>query len=80
MCYNCSIAQLGVIESLEVKPMKTFLPQLLKIGRRLCGYIRRYEDKIKQTLPEEKWPLLDAVLVACDALEVAILLLLPPDV
>lgn len=60
--------------------MKTYLPQLLKFGQRLCGYIRRYEDKIKQTLPEESWPLLAAVLVACDALEVAIMLLIPPDV
>lgn len=59
---------------------KTWLPQLLKFGQRLCNYIRKYENQIKRTLPEENWGLLTAVLVACDALEVAIIALLPPDV
>lgn len=60
--------------------MKTYLPKLLLIARLVCNYIRRYESKIKDTIPEESWPVLDGVLTACDALEVVIVALLPPDV
>jgi hypothetical protein len=52
--------------------MKTYLPKLLFIARLLCNYIRRWESKIKDNIPEESWPILDAALTACDALEVLV--------
>lgn len=58
---------------------KSYLPKLLKLAQTVCNYIRRYQDKIAENLGEDGEALLDAVLVACDALEVAILLVLPPD-
>lgn len=59
--------------------MKTWLPMLAKILQRVCGYINRWRPQIERSLPEENWPLLDAVLTACTALDVVIEGLLPPD-
>jgi hypothetical protein len=59
---------------------KSYLPKLLLIARAVCNYIRRYQDKIAENLGEDGVALLAAVLVACDALEVAIVAVLPPDV
>jgi hypothetical protein len=59
--------------------MKTYLPRLLQIARVICKYIRRYEDKIKANIPEESWPALAAVLVACDALEVVLETAIPAE-
>ena len=58
--------------------VKSYLPKLLLIGRLLCGYIRKYEDRIVHWLGDDGQSIVDAVLVACDALEVAIELVLPP--
>jgi len=60
--------------------VKSYLPKLLKLGQSLCRYIRRYEDRIVAFLGEGGQAKLDAVLVACDALEVAIELILPDQV
>lgn len=57
---------------------KTWLPKLLLLAQALCKYIRRYEDKIKSMLPEGGPAAVDAVLLACDALETVILLVIPP--
>lgn len=59
--------------------VKTYLPALLKIAQKLCSYIRRYEPTIVDFLGENGQSVVDAVLIACDALEVAILLVLPTD-
>jgi len=58
---------------------RTYLPKLLLIGRLLCGYIRRHQDKLSTNLGENGPAVIDAVLVACDALEVAILVVLPEN-
>lgn len=58
---------------------RTYLPKLLLIGRLLCGYIRRHEEKIANNLGENGTAVVDAVLTACDALEVAILAVLPDN-
>jgi len=57
--------------------LKTYLPKLLKIATTLCKYIRRWETQIRERLGESDEAKLDAVLVACDALEVALKLLIP---
>jgi len=59
---------------------KSYLPKLLLIARTMCNYIRRYQDKIAENLGEDGVSILNAVLTACDALEIAIELVLPPDV
>lgn len=59
--------------------MKTWLPMLAKILQRVCGYINKYRAQLERNIPEEHWPLLDAVLVACQALDVVVEGLLPPD-
>jgi len=57
--------------------VKTFLPKLLLIARTLCNYIRRYDATIRKYIGEGNEATLDAVLVACDALEIAIEAVLP---
>lgn len=52
--------------------MKTYLPKLLKILRLVCGYILRWKQQLKNHIPEEHWPKLDAVVTACEALELVI--------
>lgn len=59
--------------------VRTYLPTLLKIARLMCNYIRRNESTIVKYLGEDGQALLDAVLVACDGLEIAIELVLPTD-
>jgi len=59
---------------------KTWLPQLLKLGQRLCSYIRRYEEQIKRPMTDDQKAIVDAALVACHALDVLVELLLPGDV
>jgi len=59
---------------------KTWLPQLAKIGQRLCSYIRRYEEKIKAPMTTEQKAIVDAALIACEALDALVAILLPPDV
>lgn len=49
--------------------LRTYLPTLLVIAKSLCAYIRRHDEKIRQYIGEENEAVLDAVLVACDALE-----------
>lgn len=58
---------------------KSYLPKLLLIAKSLCNYIRKHQDKISENLGDGGNAVLDAVLVACDALEVAIELVLPPS-
>jgi hypothetical protein len=58
--------------------VKSYLPTLLLIGQKLCNYIRKYESTIVGWLGDDGQAVIDAVLVACEALEVAILLVLPP--
>lgn len=53
---------------------RTYLPALQFIARRLCGYIRKYERQIRGNLDTSGEAALDAVLVACEALEAAIII------
>lgn len=57
---------------------KTWLPQLALIAQKLCNYIRRYEEKIKAPMTDDQKAIVDAALVACEALDVLVALLLPP--
>jgi hypothetical protein len=57
--------------------MKTWLPTLAKVLQKVCGYINRWRPQIERHLPEENWPLLDAVLVACTALDQVVEDLIP---
>lgn len=52
-----------------VMALRTYLPTLRVIARSLCGYIRRHDEKIREYIGTENEAALDAVLVACDALE-----------
>ena len=58
--------------------VKTWLPTLAKVLQRVCKYINRYRNELERTIPEESWPLLDAVIVACQALDVVVEGLLEP--
>lgn len=58
---------------------RTYLPQLAKILLMVCGYIGRYRVTILKYLPENSDALLDAVMVACDALRVVVEAQLPSD-
>jgi len=49
--------------------LRTYLPKLAYLLHLVCGYINRWEDKIRQYIGEEGEPLLDAVLTACTALD-----------
>ena len=57
--------------------MKTYLPKLLKILVLVCGYILRWQKQLKENIPEEHWPKLDAVVTACEALEAVVEPLVP---
>lgn len=58
--------------------LKTYLPKLLFIARLLCNYIRKYEDKIRTNLgTDANRAKLDALLLACDALEVVLEAIVP---
>lgn len=57
--------------------LRTYLPTLLAIGRLMCDYIRRHEAKIKANVGAENEGLVDAVLTACEALEVVLETLVP---
>lgn len=57
--------------------MKTWLPALAFILQRVCKYITRWRAQIERNMPEENWPLLDAVLVACTALDEVVEGLIP---
>jgi hypothetical protein len=60
--------------------MKTWLPTLAKVLQKVCSYIERWRTQIERNLPEENWPLLDAVLVACSALDQVIDEIIDDDV
>jgi len=51
---------------------KTYLPTLLRILTRVCDYIIKYRKVISENLPSGSEPLLDAVIVACQALAAVI--------
>lgn len=57
--------------------VKTYLPMLLVVLRKTCQYIKRWEDKIKANVGEDNVALVDAVVVACEALEVVVDALTP---
>jgi len=48
---------------------RTWIPKLVLILKTVCGYINRWESQLHKFIPEENWPLLDAVVTACVALE-----------
>jgi len=48
---------------------RTWIPKLVLILKTACGYINRWESQLHKFIPEENWPLLDAVVTACVALE-----------
>lgn len=48
---------------------KTWIPKLIDILHLTCGYILRWQPQLHKFIPEEHWPLLDAVVTACQALE-----------
>jgi len=52
--------------------MKTYLPKLSLILLLVCRYILRWNVQIKANIPEESAPLVDAVLAACQALEIVV--------
>lgn len=54
--------------------LRTYLPTLQFIARRLCKYIHDHEATLRANLGDDGDALLDAVLTACDALEVAIVI------
>lgn len=51
---------------------RTYLPTLQAVARQLCLYITRYNLQIREALPSDKHALLDAVMVACEALTLAL--------
>ena len=57
--------------------MKTWLPTLAKVLQATCRYINRWRPQIEKHLPEENWPLLDAVVTACMALDLVVQELIP---
>lgn len=57
----------------------TGLPTLVKILLAVCGFINRNRARLLAYLPPDSEILLDAVLVACVALEEVAAAQLPPD-
>lgn len=47
---------------------RTYLPTLVRILHAVCVYIARYREKIVGNLPPDSEPLVDAVIIACNAL------------
>jgi hypothetical protein len=58
---------------------RTNLPKLAMLLLYLCGYINRHRITILKYLPEGSTAALDAVLVACSALELIVSAELPTD-
>lgn len=58
---------------------RTYLPQLAKILLLVCGYIGRYRVTILKYMPPDSDALLDALMVACEALRVVVEAQLPSD-
>jgi len=58
--------------------LKTMLPGLLLVLRHVCSYIARNRDRIERFLETpENVLLLDAVVVACEAMEAVLKTLIP---
>ena len=58
---------------------RTYLPTLANILLMVCNYIGRYRVTILKYLPEDSEALLDALMVACEALRVVVEAQLPTD-
>jgi len=58
---------------------RTYLPTLVKILLSVCGFIGRYRVTILKYMPPDSEALLDAVMVACDALRIVVEAQLPTD-
>jgi len=58
---------------------RTYLPTLTKILLSVCGFIGRYRVTILKYMPPDSETLLDAVMVACDALRIVVEAQLPTD-
>jgi hypothetical protein len=51
---------------------RTYIPTLIRIMHRTCQYMKRWETPIRSNLTEGQNTLFTAVLVACEALDVAL--------
>lgn len=60
--------------------VRTYLPGLLRVLRLMCRYALRWEDKIRQNLPDgAAQDAFTAAIVACQALEEIVFPLIPAD-
>lgn len=57
--------------------LRTYLPTLLALLRATCNYIGRNRDRIERFIGEENIAALDAVVTACEALEVILEVIVP---
>jgi hypothetical protein len=57
---------------------RTYLPTLLNLLRTTCRYIQKYRSFIEQFIGEENVALLNNVVTACEALEAALKVIIPP--
>lgn len=58
---------------------RTYVPKLVTMLLFLCSYLGRYRNTLLKYLPENSDALVDAVILACNALEVAAASVLPTD-
>jgi hypothetical protein len=58
---------------------RTYVPKLVKLLLFLCQYLGRYRNVLLEYLPDGSDALIDAVLVACFALEAAASSVLPDE-
>lgn len=59
---------------------RTYLPKLLRLLRITCKYMKRWETFIRDHLPDEAaQTAFSNVLVACEALEAIVELLIPSE-
>jgi hypothetical protein len=57
----------------------TGVPTLLKLARAFCNFIHRNEALLRRYLNEDDEGLMDAAVIACEALETALALFTPPS-